>query len=156
MTEFKETQKMTQWWLWAILLGTTGVVFWEIVAETISRQLSVAEFVSSPQLWTSALILILVLVFFYLLSLKTEVDPEKIHIHYFPLWRTHICWNDVASAELIKYGFVGYGIRFSIRHGTVYNAKGNRGLQIVKKNGSKILVGTQRPEELKAAVDKLL
>lgn len=147
---------MTQWWLWAILLGTTGIVCWGIGAETISRQLSVAEFLSSPQLWTSALILILVLVFFYLLSLKTEVDPEKIHIHYFPMWRTHIRWDNVASAELIKYGFVGYGIRFSIRHGTVYNAKGNRGLQIVKKNGSKILIGTQRPEELKAAVDKFL
>lgn len=156
MTEFKETQKMTQWWLWAILLGTTGVVFWEIGAETIARQLSLAEFVQSPQLWTSALILILVLVFFYLLSLKTEVDPEKIHIHYFPMWRTHIRLNEVASAEIIKYGFVGYGIRFSIRYGTVYNAKGNRGLQIVKKNGSKILLGTQRPEELRSAVHKFL
>ena len=156
MTEFKETQKMTQWWLWAILMSTTGIVLWEIVAETTSRQLSWAEFVSNPELWSSALILILVLVFFYLLSLKTEVDPERIQIHYFPMWRTHIRLNEVASAEIIKYGFVGYGIRFSFRYGTVYNAKGNMGLQIVKKNGSKILIGTQCPEELKAAVHKFL
>jgi hypothetical protein len=156
MIAFKETQKMTQWWLWTILLGATGVVFWGIAAETMTRQLSVAEFVSSPHLWITALILIVVLVFFYLLSLKTEVDSERIHIHYFPMWRTHIRLNDVASAELIQYGFVGYGIRFSFRYGTVYNAKGNWGLQIVKKSGRKILIGTQRPEELKAAVNKFL
>lgn len=64
MNEFKETQKMTQWWLWAILLGTTGVVFWEIVAETISRQLSLAEFVRSTELWLPVLIPGLILIFF--------------------------------------------------------------------------------------------
>ncbi len=156
MKEFKETQKMTQWWLWAILLGTMGIVLGNIIAETISQSLSLAEFVHSPHLWTSALILTLVLVFFYLLSLKTEVGPAGIHIHYFPMWRTQIPWEQIASAEIIKYGFVGYGIRFSIRHGTVYNAKGNRGLQLVKKNGSRILIGTQRPEELLTAVKQFM
>lgn len=156
MTEFKETQKMTQWWLWAILLGTTGFVLWEIVAETVSRQLSLAEFVRNTELWLPVLIPGLVLVFFYLASLKTKVDSTGIRIHYFPLWRTHIAWDEMESAELIRYGFVGYGIRFSFRYGTVYNARGNWGLQIVKKNGSKILLGTQRPEELKATVDKFL
>jgi hypothetical protein len=156
MNLFKETQKMTQWWIWTILLGTTGIVLYEIINETLSRQLSLTEFVKNPQLWSSVVILMLVLVLFYLLSLKTEVNSSGISIHYFPMWRTHIPWDQIKSAELIKYGFVGYGIRFSIRYGTVYNAKGNKGLQIVKKNGSKILIGTQRPEELKAAVTNFL
>ena len=156
MNEFKETQKMTQWWLLAILFGTMGVVLWGIVAETISRQLSLAEFVRSTELWLPVLIPGLILIFFYLASLKTKVDSTGISIHYFPMWRTHFAWDQIESAEIIKYGFVGYGIRFSISHGTVYNARGNKGLQIVKKNGSKILLGTQRPEELKVAVDKFL
>ncbi|MPR36024.1 hypothetical protein [Salmonirosea aquatica] len=156
MTIFTETQRMTQWWLWAILLGTTGIVLGELVAETVARQLSLAEFVYSPELWSSALVLILVLVLFYLLRLTTEISSEEIRVIYFPMWRTRIPWHEVESAEIIKYGFVGYGIRFSFRYGTVYNAKGNWGLQIVKKNGGKILIGTQKPNELKAAVDKFL
>ena len=156
MDEFKETQKMTQWWLWAILLGTMGVVLWEMAEEALSRQLSLAEFLHSPGLWTPILLPIVILGFFYVASLKTKIDPTGIHIHYFPMWRTHIPWEQIESAEIVQYGFVGYGIRFSISYGTVYNAKGNRGLQIVKKNGSKILLGTQRPEELLAAVEKFM
>ena len=156
MTEFKETQKMTQWWLWAILLGTMGVVLWRIIDDAVSRQLSFAEFLHSPGVWAPILLPIVILGFFYVASLKTDVDSTGIRIRYFPMWQTNIPWEQMESAEIMKYGFVGYGIRFSIRHGTVYNAKGNRGLQIVKKNGSKILIGTQRPEEFKAAVDKFL
>lgn len=147
---------MTQWWLWAILLGTMGVVLWRIIDDAVSRQLSFAEFLHSPGLWTPILLPIVILSFFYVASLKTDVDSTGIRIRYFPMWQTHIPWEQIESAELIKYGFVGYGIRFSIRHGTVYNAKGNRGLQIVKKNGGKVLLGTQRPEELLAAVKQFL
>lgn len=156
MTEFKETQKMKQWWLWAILLAVMGFGLWGIIAEALARQLSWAELVRSTELWLPLLIPGSILVFFYVASLKTEVDSTGIRIRYFPLWQTHIAWDQLESAEIIRYGFVGYGIRFSIRHGTVYNARGNQGLQIVKKNGSKILIGTQRPEELQAAVDKFL
>jgi len=147
---------MTQWWIWAILLGTTGIVLWDIVYNAIAKTMSMAEFLQNPESWISALVLIVVLIFFYLLTLKTEVSPEGIYINYFPMWRTKIPWEQIASAEIIQYGFVGYGIRLSFRYGTVYNAKGNQGLQIVKKNGSKILIGTQRPHELRAAVEKFL
>lgn len=156
MVPFKETQKITQWWVWAILLAAMGLVLGGIVQEVMTRALSMVEFLQNPELWASTLILLLVLVFFYLFTLRTEVGPEGIRIRYFPLWRTTIPWEEVASAEIIQYGFVGYGIRLSFRYGTVYNAQGNRGLQIVKKNGSKILLGTQRPAELKAAVDQFL
>ena len=152
MKEFKETQKMTQWWLWAILLGTMGVVLWGIIEKVIARQLSGAELLSSTGLWVPILLPVAILVFFYVASLKTDVDSTGIRIRYFPMWQTHIPWEKIESAEITKYGFVGYGIRFSIRHGTVFNAKGDMGLQIVKKNGSRILIGTQRPEELLAAV----
>lgn len=147
---------MTQWWLWAILLGTMGVVLWRIIEKAVARQLSWAELLSTTGLWVPILLPVAILVFFYVASLKTDVDSTGIRIRYFPMWKTHIPCEQIESAEIIRYGFVGYGIRFSIRHGTVYNAKGNRGLQIAKKNGSKILLGTQRPEELLAAVKQFM
>lgn len=50
---------------------------------------------------------------------------------------------------------MGYGLRFSFKYGTVYNASGNKGLQIHSKFG-KFVVGTQKPEKLNLIVSKLL
>ena len=64
--------------------------------------------------------------------------------------------KDIEEAELIKYGFVGYGIRLSIKYGSVYNVKGDKGLRITLKNGKKYLIGTQTPDNLKGVVKKLV
>ena len=47
--------------------------------------------------------------------------------------------------------FGGWGIRVS-RNGRAYNASGNTGVQLVLADGSHILIGTQRAEELLAAL----
>src|SRR5690554_7570605 len=50
---------------------------------------------------------------------------------------------------LFRSGFVGgWGIRFTMKYGTVYNIKGNKGLFVKLKNGKTFIVGTQKPEEL--------
>ncbi len=92
---------------------------------------------------------------FYLLKLKTEITSDGIDIKYFPMWSTYIKWDEVQKAEIIKYSFVGYGIRFSDEYGTVYNAKGNIGLLLQKKDGKKVLIGTQTPEQLAIVLNTL-
>jgi hypothetical protein len=63
-----------------------------------------------------------------------------------------ISWNDVLTIEVRKYKpireYGGWGYRFSFKNGKAYNISGNMGLQIVLKNGDKILIGTQKPDEL--------
>ena len=66
-----------------------------------------------------------------------------------------IDWKEVDSIDIITYRFTGYGYRLTKKYGIVYNTKGNKGLQIVKKSGEKILLGTLKPEELKSALQNL-
>ena len=66
-----------------------------------------------------------------------------------------ISLSDVLEAKSVDYDFVGYGIRLSIKYGTVYNVKGNQGLQITLKNGKKYLIGTQQPTKVNEVIEKL-
>lgn len=91
--------------------------------------------------------------FFRLLTLKTTVDERGIRISYRPLWRTQLRRDEIQDVRLETYsGFIGYGIRFTGTYSTVYNAKGNRGLLIRKKNGRRLMIGTQQPDALLLAV----
>jgi hypothetical protein len=58
----------------------------------------------------------------------------------------------VASIEVRKYSpikeYGGWGFRYGFKNGKAYNISGNMGLQLILKNGDRILIGTQKPEEL--------
>lgn len=153
MTTFKETQKINQWWVWVLLLVVAAIPIWRFFQQVDSGQ-TIGEVLLSSGFLTMITVPGLVILLFLVLKLTTEVTAEGIKIKYFPLWGTRIAWDKVQSAEIIQYGFVGYGIRLSFKHGVVYNAKGNIGLQIVEKNGNKVLIGTQRPDELRTVVQE--
>jgi hypothetical protein len=50
--------------------------------------------------------------------------------------------------------FGGWGLRYGFG-GKAYKIKGNIGLQLNFKDSSNLLIGTQRPEELRVIFDKL-
>ncbi|MHC4338483.1 MAG: hypothetical protein ACYSTG_11155 [Planctomycetota bacterium] len=55
-----------------------------------------------------------------------------------------------------EYG--GWGIRYSFRKGIgrAYNMSGNKGVQLVFKNGKKLLIGSQKPDELAQAINSIM
>lgn len=144
MTIFKETQRFTQWWLWLILLSALGLPFILFYQEMDEG--------GEPNMMVILVIFIFgiaLLAFFRIMRLRTEIDSEKIFIHFYPIMRKTIHWKDVQSAEVIDYGFVGgWGIRYFTKYGTVFNIKGRKGLALVLKNKKKYLIGTQKKEEL--------
>jgi hypothetical protein len=152
--EFREGQKMTQWWIWLILFCVAGIWIWAIIQQLLLGQLFGERPMNNMGLILTSFIPLGLIVLFYILSLKTRVSAQGIDVRYYPLWSTHIPWHQIQSAEIVRYPFVGYGIRYSSQYGTVYNARGQWGLLILKKNGEKLLVGTQKPDELLAAVKK--
>lgn len=128
---FKEVQKFTQWWLWLLLLSI-GLMF--IYAQTANL---------------GALILVVVSLLFLSLRIITEVDRTGIRFRYFPFIKRTYRWQEIASAQVVDYGFVGgWGIRLFTPYGTIYNVKGSKGLAVELKDGSKFCLGTQKPEEL--------
>jgi len=83
----------------------------------------------------------------FIANLETQVTEEGIRFRFFPFmsWR-EIPLNDIQELyirqyrPIVEYG--GWGIRWGFG-GRAYNVKGKEGLQIVLKNGSSVLIGTQ-------------
>ena len=75
----------------------------------------------------------------------------------FHLGRRRFAFDDIASCEartyrpLLEYG--GWGIRWG-PSGRAYNVKGNRGVQLVLSSGKRLLVGSQKAEELATAITR--
>jgi hypothetical protein len=147
--EFKEEQRFNQWWLWLLLLPLALLP----LAGLFKHLNSGRDFVEQPSsilLWIfMSLTIWSVLVLIYLIRLKTRIDRSGIEMHFFPFVSKKIPWEQINSARVVNYGFVGgWGIRLWTSYGTVYNIKGNKGLALSLKNGKKILIGTQKESEL--------
>lgn len=94
--------------------------------------------------------------------LETRIDHEGIHYRFLPFipsWRKRL-WPEIDSVSVRKYKpileYGGWGIRISILgKGWALNVSGNKGLQLKKKRGGSLLIGTSRPEELHAFIRQL-
>ena len=155
---FMERQRFTQWWLWVLILFPLVYIFIDInfIDNQMDKGNGSFSIIFPEDYWISVLTVVLIFLFFRLMKLTTQIDSDKILIKHLFLYKRTLYWEDVEEAKIIKYGFVGYGIRFSIKYGTVYNVKGNKGLFLRLKNGKECVIGTQRPEELARISQKLL
>ncbi|MEI7978560.1 MAG: hypothetical protein WCI53_06925 [Bacteroidota bacterium] len=140
---FIESQKVKQAWI--IVLMITVTIF------------SIINYVQMLATFSSIAPLIIIFVanlILIALKLNTKINKQGIYFQLFPFQFKYneISWNDVLTIEVRKYKpireYGGWGYRFSFKNGKAYNISGNMGLQIVLKNGDKILIGTQKPDEL--------
>lgn len=159
--QFSETQRFSQWWIWLILLAINGVFLTGIGVQIFGGK----PFGDKPMSDSGLIIMTLLMlgITFLIMSfrLQTLVDNQGISVRFFPF---HIkfkfyAWENISNAIIREYvpigEFGGWGIRqgFSA-NGRAYNVKGKIGLQLEFTNGEKLLIGTQKPEELEATIEK--
>jgi hypothetical protein len=99
-------------------------------------------------------------VLFMILKLETVVCSDGLYVRFFPLhphFKKFIV-DDISEyftrtyKPIWEYG--GWGIRCGFsKSGKAYNVKGNRGLQLVFTNGKRLLIGSQKPEQLVEAIN---
>jgi hypothetical protein len=99
----------------------------------------------------------------WLAKLETEVRYKGLYVRLFPF---HIRYREIPAEgvhdyyartyrPLAEYG--GWGIRYGFGgKGKAYNMSGNQGVQLVMKDGRKLLIGSQRPAELTKAIDAIM
>jgi len=155
---FAEVQKFRQWWLWLILIAASVPLMGILI-----YQLATGHPVGDKPAPNSVLALLVVfislpmLLGFYFIKLFTVIDTESIYygfgISTGNLNEIHL--SDIQTMNVIPYRVNGIGMRLSDEFGTVYNTSGGLGLFIINNKGTKIVIGTKRPEEMKAAIDKL-
>tara|TARA_B100000497_G_scaffold22514_1_gene26415 strand:- start:103 stop:594 length:492 start_codon:yes stop_codon:yes gene_type:complete len=156
-TEFKEEQKFNQWWLWLILI-LMGVL--PIIG--IYKQLILEEKLGDNPMSDISLLIFSIIMFslvglFLIMKLKTSIDKNGINMYFFPFIKKSVDWQQIKNVKVINYGFVGgWGIRLWTKYGTVYNVKGDKGLEIVLKSGKKFLIGTQKETELSTIIEEMM
>lgn len=146
---FKERQKFTQPWLWALIL----VPFAGVLAAVL--------LVPKPPgpagglvLLVVPLILGLTVLIFATARLTTAVTPGELCVRFVPFFvNKRIPIAEIARFSPLSYTIwqTGYGIHYC-RYGWVYNVSGNEGIQVELLNGKRLLIGTQRPRDFAAAL----
>jgi len=153
MRIFKEQQRFTQTWL-LVVLGFSLIVPLFILGQEFYKEnsdLSVAEFVVT----ISGILLSVGLIFVF--QLKTSIDEKGIHYQFFPFhlkYRT-IQWKEIETAHVRTYDpigeYGGWGLKggafWNKSKGKCINVSGDIGIQLVLKNGKKLLIGTQKKEQ---------
>jgi hypothetical protein len=105
---------------------------------------------------------LLMVVIVFLLHMTTEVTPTKLRVWFgwIPTYRRVLPLDTVRSVEVVTYrpiadyGF--WGIRSGRDGERALIARGNRGVRLELTDGSKLLIGSQKPELLAAAIDRSL
>ncbi|QCR24526.1 DUF6141 family protein [Pontibacter sp. SGAir0037] len=157
---FKEKQRFRQIGLWLIVLAVAAL-FWA----GFVYQVMLGYTVGNNPVGTGGAFLLTALfgtalpLFFYRMSLTTQVEPGLLKLRFWPfhLKAVEIPLHLVRDYEQVVYEpiheYGGWGIRWT-SHGKAYNVSGQEGVKLHFYNQKPILIGSQYPEELFVAVRK--
>lgn len=146
LRKFTETQRFTQWWVWVFLVGLLCLPLYGIYQQIFRGEPWGNNPMSDSGLWIFLLGMLAFLGFFAYIELRTEIDQRGIRARLRPIASRVFQWENIQRVEPVTYGFVGFGLRFSSKYGTVYNIKGNKGVAITLKDGGRYVIGTQQQE----------
>jgi len=150
--KFEEQQQFRQWWVYLIyvlLFSLFGLFIYADIEQIIFGRPFGDKPASNFVLLFVTFILIMIPLILYKVKLETRITKEAVFFRWKPFHSNFrkIDWSNVDRAEIINYGFVGYGWRLT-PYGSIFNVAGNKGLQLILKSGKKIVLGTQKPKEL--------
>jgi hypothetical protein len=152
---FSETQKFRQWWLWFIFAGIKGLMGFFIVTQVLFGEPFGDSVVDNAALLIGFLCMLILSLLFFIMKLETRISDSGIAVRFYPIqlkFRNYR-WEDLEEVYLREYSpiaeYGGWGIRYSFTgKGKALNVSGRMGLQLVFKDGKKLLIGTNKPEDL--------
>lgn len=152
--EFYEIQRFRQWWLWLIIIFVIGFSAYNSIEN--------AEFFTPAELAVSSAVLFLIFLLFFIIKLETKINTLGIRVRLYPfhLQFKYYPWKNIQQAYIREYSplmdYGGWGLRLGLfGRGKAYTVSGDLGLQIVFKDGKKLLIGTQKSNEINQFLAKL-
>ena len=97
-----------------------------------------------------------------LLRMTTEVTPTDVRVWFgwVPTYRRFVPIGSVQKIEVVSYrplaDFGGWGIRTGRDGERVLRARGDRGVRLDLADGTRLLIGSQKPEALAVAIERAL
>ncbi|WP_370089869.1 hypothetical protein [Ekhidna sp.] len=154
---FKEEQSFVGTWMWYLVIGISLVSVGGTALAVFYRQ----DTEGIVGLIIAAIVTGGLVMLFIFSKLHISIDQENLYYRYPPFVNKEkkITKDDVKEIYIRQYSpimeYGGWGYRISIRNGKALNVVGNTGLQLVTKNDKRILLGTQKSDELERAVRRL-
>ena len=160
-TIFREVQRWRNvWWMMVLVMGLAALQWWTFFVQIV-RGVPVGNNPGSDML-----VVIIWLgfgigfpAFFLWLHMVVEVAPGAITIGYRPFANRRISTEEIIHVESCTYQpireFAGWGIR-GWGGRIAYNVSGNIGVELTLADGRRVLIGSQRADELAVAIDVML
>ncbi len=158
---FIETQRFRQTWIWILLAVISGAYMIMVGKQALARGIFADNLISDASLALLGGILFLFLLILYTASLKVKINNNGIFYRYIPFhWRFQsIKWDDVERVYVRKYDAISeYGGWAGVKYGSSgkgYIMPGKFGLQLELRDERRILLSTQKPDELEKLFSKL-
>lgn len=140
---FYEVQKFRQTWLLILLAVVGGFALFDIY-----KYLFLNSNIYFMGLW---IVGIGIPVLFAFMKMVTTVSPTGIKVRFFPFLTKQFFYEDILSYKVKQYKALDYG-GYGIKVGAL-NVSGNWGVELEFKNKEKVLIGSQRAQELAQAID---
>jgi hypothetical protein len=150
---FREEQRFTQAWVW-ILVGVAAIAAWALVGADLF------DSDSDDPVWALFVVVaaigLAVPVLLLLTRLTVAVFDDRIDVRYRPFIARVIELDSVVGAEAVTYRpireYGGWGLKGWSRRKVAYNVRGDRGVLLTLADGRTVLLGSQRADDLAAAV----
>jgi hypothetical protein len=160
--QFLEKQRFKLWWLWIILVAVIGTFIWGIVQQTVFHVAFGSKPVSSLVLACLTIIPIGIAVLIFSIVMKTRINSAGVYCSFrpFEMKGKMMEWGDIEKVYVREYSalreFAGWGLKYGgTIYGWAYTVGGRYGLQLKLKDGSKLLLGTHKPERVKELLGQL-
>lgn len=154
---FKEEQTFMGTWAWYLVLGICLLTLGGIVLNLIQDQ-NTDSFVG---LIIGSTVCGAIVMLFVYSKLEVSIDQSNIYYRYFPFVAKEkkLSKGDIKEVYVREYRPVmeygGWGYRISMGNGKALNVSGDIGLQLVLKDGKRLLLGTKKKDALERAIQKL-
>ena len=136
----------------------SALMVWGLVSQVMLNQ----PFGNNPApdwgLYLSTALVVLLDVLMVTMYLELKVSVSGLEYRFFPfVGKKKVSWHQIEQVYVRQYKpigeYGGWGIRFQPgRRSRALNVSGTIGLQLVFKDGARLLIGTQKGNELEAAL----
>jgi hypothetical protein len=160
---FREEQHFSGRWLRPVLFALSAFLFllfgWGFYRQIIQHEAWGDKPMPDAMLIALTMAMLVLAIVLPLLLLRSKlvvtVDQEAVRISFSPFARRNLALAEIAEVQprksnpLLEFG--GVGVRWTPR-GWAYLVSGDMGVQLELAGGKRVFVGSQRPDELAAAI----
>jgi len=160
---YREEQNF-DWRAYALVFAVEvlwGVLLWKVKRAADPAALLHLDAIEVP-VGIAICIALPVVIIVGFLRMTTEVTPTDLRVWFgwIPTYRRIVPIDTIARIEVVTYrplaDYWGWGIRSGRDGEPVLNARGDRGVRLDLADGTRLLVGSQRPEALALALERTM